>query len=119
MSVNEEPSYTRCHLWKCNQVLRSELDCLVKVKELFDLSHQIRSIRRCRDCGQLYLWDFDEQVDWNEGNDAQYWTVMPVENMEEAERLGSEREMMPVRAPYIRWRFTDQLYPPEWVRTEV
>ena len=115
--MSEKPSYTRCHLWARDPVTRGELDRLVKVKELFDLSHQIRSIRRCPDCGQLYLWDFDEQVDWSEGNDHQYWTVMPAESIEEAERIGSDPAVNPMRAPYIRWRFTDKLYPPEWVRT--
>ncbi|MDO8589936.1 MAG: hypothetical protein Q7R69_01555, partial [bacterium] len=40
---------------------------------------------KCKQCGQLYLKEFYETIDWIDGEDPQYLTYIPVENQQEAE----------------------------------
>jgi hypothetical protein len=42
-------------------------------------SHWWRHLLRCRECGQLYVYEFHEEVDWVDGEDPQYVTWVPVE----------------------------------------
>jgi hypothetical protein len=43
-------------------------------------SHWWRYLLKCRECGQLYFFEFDEDIDWDEGNDPQYSIYIPVES---------------------------------------
>jgi len=60
-------------------------DRFIEVKTLVDESHIIRRILKCKECEQLYLYEFYEEIDWAEGNDPQYRTFVPVETVEKAE----------------------------------
>jgi hypothetical protein len=42
---------------------------------------------KCRECGQLYFFEWWEWVDWEDGNDTQYSTLIPVATVEESETL--------------------------------
>jgi hypothetical protein len=42
---------------------------------------------KCRECGQLYFHEWYEWVDWDEGNDRQYSTLLPVRSPEEGAAL--------------------------------
>jgi hypothetical protein len=46
-----------------------------------------RHLLRCRECGQLYFYEFFEWIDWEGGNDPQYTTYIPVESDTEIEAL--------------------------------
>jgi hypothetical protein len=46
-----------------------------------------RSLFKCRECGQLYFFEWNEWVDWDEGNDTSYSTLIPVQTKEEVEAL--------------------------------
>jgi hypothetical protein len=52
-----------------------------------DDSHWMRTLLKCRECGQLYFYEFYEVVDWKNGNDCQYPTYIPVETNVEIETL--------------------------------
>lgn len=41
--------------------------------------HLIRALMECSLCGQKYYYEFLEEVDWENGNDAQYRTYIPIE----------------------------------------
>jgi hypothetical protein len=56
------------------------------VSELMDDSHFGVNILRCKACGQMAVKVFTEFVDWGAGDDAQYWTIIPLE-MQEAVAL--------------------------------
>jgi hypothetical protein len=78
----------QCILWK-----RPELADGV-MKENFELletivheSHWWRYLLKCRECGQRYFFEFYEEIDWEEGNDPQYSTLIAVETDEEIETL--------------------------------
>ncbi len=64
----------------------------IHVAELIDESHYHVMILACPQCGQQFLWVFTEMIDWSEGDDAQYWAVVPITESESAEltRRGSE-----------------------------
>jgi hypothetical protein len=53
---------------------------------LIDESHFIVAILACPRCGQQYVSVFTELIDWADGNDPQYWTLLPI-TWAEAESL--------------------------------
>ncbi len=50
--------------------------------ELIDESHFHVTIRVCPECGQRFVSVFTETIDWSEGDDPQYWTLLPVTEAE-------------------------------------
>ena len=60
---------------------------------LIDESHFIVAVLRCTACDQHFVSIFTESIDWNGGNDPQYWTVMPL-TKEEVGRLASLRDRL-------------------------
>jgi hypothetical protein len=80
---------TQCIFWDDPNPVRS-----TPMKELFELidtyayeSHLRRYLLKCRECGQLFFFEFYEWVDWENGNDPQYSKYIPVSNLDEAEML--------------------------------
>jgi hypothetical protein len=53
---------------------------------LVDEAHFMVKIRSCRQCGQEFLWVFEEQIDRVSGDDPQCWSVLPI-SPEEAEAM--------------------------------
>ena len=52
--------------------------------QLIDESHYIVSIRACPFCSQRYLQVTTEVVDWEDGEDPIYRTIVPIDNAERA-----------------------------------
>jgi hypothetical protein len=87
-----------------------------------DESHWWRYLLKCRECGQLYFYEFYEVIDWKNGNDPQYSTYIPVETKEEIETLKSTSalgllQFFPriqrdfpedAKQPTIRWRMKQE-----------
>jgi hypothetical protein len=46
--------------------------------QLVDESHFRVGIRVCPACAQRFVSVFTETIDWDDGDDPQYWTLMPV-----------------------------------------
>ena len=63
------------------------------IKILVQESHLFRYILECRQCGQLYFYEFYEQIDWEKGNDPQYTTYIPIENIKTGEELNKKSPM--------------------------
>ena len=57
-------------------------DGLNRLKELIDESHFIVAILVCPQCDQRYVSIFTEMIDWVDGEDPQYWTLMPITEAE-------------------------------------
>ena len=51
-------------------------------QKLEDESHFTVKIRCCPACTQRFVSVFTEQIDWSDGEDPQYWTVMPISQAE-------------------------------------
>jgi hypothetical protein len=83
----EMPAPTGCSLWRQPDAVLKPRECFEVVETFANESHLSRSLLRCRECGQLYFHEFYENVDWDGGNDAQYWTYIPVPTRDEAERM--------------------------------
>lgn len=56
------------------------------VAELIDESHFHVMALVCRACGQRFVSVFTEQIDWADGDDPQYWQLLPI-TKEESDRL--------------------------------
>ena len=50
-------------------------------------SHLIRQLLRCKECDQLYFYEMYEQIDWANGEDPIYRTLIPVATAEDARIL--------------------------------
>ncbi len=72
---------TQCHLWQKENLTREDLD-FETIKTYWDSSHFWRLLQKCKQCGQLYINDTIEFVDWEEGNDELYTTMIPVSEEE-------------------------------------
>jgi len=66
-----------------------------EVARLIDESHYIIRIAACPNCGQRCVSVFTELIDWEDGDDSQCWTVLPVTE-QEATELATQGEGMDV-----------------------
>ena len=55
--------FTDCHLWQTVTVPEDELQKLEVVETFLEESHLMRRLKRCNDCGQLYFYQFREEID--------------------------------------------------------
>jgi hypothetical protein len=79
---------THCALWtKPELVNRPKASQFSRIATFVDESHHWRYLLQCRECRQLYFFEFYEEVDWEGGNDPQYSTYIPVESDTEIEAL--------------------------------
>ena len=62
---------------------------LARVAELIDESHFHAMVLACDVCAQQFASVFAETVDWVDGQDPQYWTLLPLTGAE-ASRLTRE-----------------------------
>jgi hypothetical protein len=97
-------SSSSCHLWNKRDLsvedLRQDLAC---EQEYVDDSHLIRRLLSCKKCGQLYFYEFYEEIDWQEGNDPQYRTWIPVDDRESAQSLNALSVFEILKYPSIRY----------------
>lgn len=54
------------------------------VKSFEDKSHLVRALLRCRDCGQLYFYEWCEEIDWVNGDDPRYqaWVLVDEQDVD-------------------------------------
>lgn len=80
---------TKCHLLNKDTLTETDLskDTFDHIKEYVDESHLFRDLLKCKDCGQLYFFEFYEEVDWVDGQDPQYTTWIPVESEEKSDEM--------------------------------
>ena len=72
------PPPTQCVLWEQPDLVTAPRQRFETVETYEDDTHLRRSLLKCRECGQLYFHEFYEHVDWDNGDDAQYSTFIPV-----------------------------------------
>src|SRR5580704_11891245 len=66
------------------------------VETYADESHLRRYLLKCRECAQLYFFEFYEWIDWEHGNDPQYSKYIPVTTVDDAQMLrkASQAELL-------------------------
>lgn len=74
---------------------------LVLKTRLADESHFIVKLLTCPDCGQHWVSIFTEMIDWTQGDDAQYWTLLPVTKSESDELLAQGENVSTSRIEQI------------------
>jgi hypothetical protein len=57
------------------------------VEEYIKESHFWQYLLKCRECGQLYFFQFCEEIDWGGGDDPQYTRYIPVNSAEDGALL--------------------------------
>lgn len=69
----------------CEHCLPSDADdawesvSLLKIDSaLVEESHFTVKLRSCRACGQNFISVFTETIDWADGEDPQFWSVLPI-----------------------------------------
>ena len=84
-----------CVLWRNpKSVVSAPLEDGFELLDTFvDESHWWRYLLKCRECGQLYFFEFLEEVDWVDSDDPQYCTWIPLETKEELERLKAAAQL--------------------------
>ncbi len=82
----------RC--WPCSADAAWEArGSLTVVAELIDESHFHVMILACPTCTQRFVSVFTETIDWVDGDDPQYWTLLPITEGE-ATDLGQQRSCL-------------------------
>ncbi len=69
-----------CRLWTEEKPSQSDLSLLNDVEVYLDEDRLKRKLLKCSGCGQYYYYEFYETIDWEEGNDPQYRTYIPINN---------------------------------------
>ena len=81
-----------CHLWQMPKLTAEDLHGCFDTLEVFDDESHYRScLLKCNKCGQLYYYEFHEEIDWAEGNDSAYRVYIPVETPDEVKMLLNSR----------------------------
>lgn len=88
------------------------------VETLAKESHLFCYILKCRSCGQLYYYEFFEEIDWIDGKDPQRTIYIPVDSIEEAQMRGKAPPGMAVHGrPYLLYDFPKEASTPKltWI----
>lgn len=87
-SIHELRHPIQCLLWEHPERAKVKFsEIFDQVEEYEDSSHLNRALYKCKECGQLYFFEWYEWVDWDEGNDKSYSTLIPVQTPQEIEAL--------------------------------
>lgn len=79
---------TQCVLWDQPELVLGPVSQLFELLETYEKeSHFWRYLLKCRECGQLYFYEFYEEIDWEGGNDPQQSIYIPLESKDEIEAL--------------------------------
>ena len=79
---------TECILWtEPNKILRGASNLFTQIECFMQESHFSKRLLRCRECGQHYLVEFHEDIDWVDGDDPQVWIYTPVADANECMQL--------------------------------
>lgn len=111
--IPHKSSPTHCHLWTDGKISKTDLlDSLEVVEVIEQDSHFTRKILRCKECGQLFLYQFFEEVDWEGGNDAQFYLWIPVDTISRAKKFCKKSALEVQTLPGIRIDFSKEMKEP-------
>lgn len=104
---------TKCHLWQHENLSSKDLDFEL-IENYVDSSHLSRALIKCKRCGQLYYSEFYEIIDWDNGNDEQYCTYIPIEPDKDLINLLNQKSPLELLgiSPRLQW---DNDYSIKWI----
>ncbi len=93
--MSKKNSTNTCKLLQTENPGESDIDLynFKLIKTFEEESHLIRRLLKCKDCRQLYFYEFYEIIDWVGGNDSQYRTFIPVDSIKKAEEMSKVTPM--------------------------
>ena len=104
---------TQCVLWENPGRVAGEFaEFFEEIESYEDSNHLTRSLYKCRECGQLYFHEWYEWVDWDQGNDKQYSTLVPVQTQDEIAAL-KQTTIFTLMCYFPRLQFDRAK--PEWI----
>lgn len=74
--------------WEAVNLLRID-------SELIDESHFTVKLRSCPTCQQHFVSVFTETIDWADGEDPQFWSVLPITPAESTQLLEAGSDLVP------------------------
>lgn len=79
----------RCALWRSPELIeqRPWSELFEHLETFADAPHWWRHLLRCRECGQRYFYEFYEEIDWEDGGDPQYKTLVGITAEDDIEAL--------------------------------
>jgi hypothetical protein len=83
----EDNESAKCHLRTARLTKSLLLNAFDNVKRYQDDYHNTKDLKRCKTCGQLYYAAFCEEVDIKAGKDTEYYTFIPVDDMDTGDKL--------------------------------
>ena len=89
MSDDQEPRAFGCPLCFGEDPAAASKHHLETRSKLIDESHFDVKLCRCLSCGQQFVQIFTEFVDWADGDDPQYWDLLPLTD-QEADALAAQ-----------------------------
>ncbi|MDO8451256.1 MAG: hypothetical protein Q7S76_00115 [bacterium] len=101
-------------MWQRESITQEDFD-FETVRKYYEYSHDWRYLEKCRKCGQLYVFDNTEQVDWLKGNDKIYSTLIPVSEEEAKQFDPNNKSPLELLAsePVLLWNPDDSV---KWIR---
>ena len=93
MEHQEIKGLKECHLWSKKLTKEMLFTTFDTIKSYRDDYHNTRELMRCKVCGQLYFFEFIEIVDFGDGNDNEYYSFIPVNSIEDADKLDALSEL--------------------------
>ncbi|MBI5723891.1 MAG: hypothetical protein HZA50_08040 [Planctomycetes bacterium] len=102
----------QCHLADKKPLTVPDLQALQMVRSIYESSHHSVWISRCGQCGQLYAVCFDEDVDWEQGNDKCWNFYVPIESCDipPIEADTTQISALMQCRPFITWAPGDNIY---------
>lgn len=112
--MTEQNENNHCCLWTEETISKKDLRDSFKLVEIIEQeSHNSKKIMECKKCGQLYLYHFTEEVDWEGGKDEQYFQWIPVTSLKHAHELCKKPIPYLLALTSIRIDFTKDMKEPK------
>lgn len=109
---------TQCQLWHKEHLTNEDIqidrhfEC---VNTFGEGTHEVKRLLRCKDCDQLYMYEYYEWIDWIAGDDPSMCLFLPVESEEEARRVATLPTADLLRLePHVRGDWPERTI--RWVR---
>lgn len=99
----------QCHLWQKEKLNKDDLT-FDTVKMLTESSHLDRGILKCKQCGQLYFYEFYEYVNFGISDDKMYTTYIPIEEKDVQELENNSPLELLDKAPRLQWDDDDKIH---------